>query len=180
MKRLRIDFAPPSLARTMYRAGPVTWLLVLAAVLLCAGAALLGTRLLSQQRQYETELAAARLRHHVPVAAPVAQLPRISDAQAGAVNAAVLQLNLPWRALQDAVAAATPSTIALLALEPDSRKQALKITAEAKSADEMVAYVEELGRQEFFSGATLTRHEINDQDPNRPIRFQIEALWSAR
>jgi hypothetical protein len=44
----------------------------------------------------------------------------------------------------------------------------------------MVAYVADLKQQESFSGVILTRHEINDQDPNRPLRFQLEATWVAR
>ena len=179
MKRVRIDFAQPSLGRALYRAGPGTWLMLLAALALCAAAGLLGWRLVQQTHRYDAELAEARLRVAPPPPAPVAQLPRISEVQAAAVNAAVLQLNLPWRALADAVADATPATIALLALEPDARKHAVKLTAEAKNADDMVAYVEQLGKQELFTGVTLTRHEINEQDPHRPIRFQIEALWSA-
>ncbi len=179
MRPMRIDFAAPSLARTVHRAGPGTWALGVAALALCGAAALLGWRVLAQQRQDQAELSAARLRAHAPVAAPVAELPRISEVQAAAVNAAVMQLNLPWRALHDAVAEATPPTIALLALEPDARKRAIKITAEARSPDEMVGYVEQLSRQELFTGASLTRHEINEQDPNRPIRFQVEAQWSA-
>ena len=180
MKRLRIDFAAPSMARLLHRAGPGTWLLVLLAVLLCASAAWLGWRLLEQQRVHGEALEAARVKANVRVVAVVAApMPHISDAQAAAVNDAVLQLNLPWRALQDTVAEATPANIAMLALEPDARKQSMKITAEARSADDMVGYVAKLGQQELFTEVTLTRHEINEQDPNRPIRFQVEAHWSA-
>jgi Tfp pilus assembly protein PilN len=101
----------------------------------------------------------------------------VPEAQAAAVNAAVLQLNLPWRALYDAVQAGTPANIALLALEPDARKSLLRITAEAKTSDDMIAYVEQLKKSEWFSGVLLSRHEINEQDPNRPIRFQLDAQW---
>ncbi|UUZ49987.1 hypothetical protein LP420_07885 [Massilia sp. B-10] len=62
-----------------------------------------------------------------------------------------MQLNLPWRALHDAIGAATPPEIAMLALEPDARKRTMKITAEAKSSDAMIGYVEELKKQELFS-----------------------------
>jgi hypothetical protein len=62
----------------------------------------------------------------------------IPEAQATFVNGAILQLNLPWRELQDAVLAATPRTVALVAMEPDPRKRILKITAETKTSDDMV------------------------------------------
>lgn len=180
MKPVRIDFAPPSLQRTLYRAGPGTWALAALGLGLCAAAAVLGWRLLDQQRADAVRLNAARLRAQVPlVAAPVAQAPRISDEKAAAVNAAVMQLNLPWRALYDAIAEATPASIGMLALEPDPRKRSMKITAEAKNSDAMIDYVEQLKRQELFAGVTLIRHEINEQDPNRPIRFQLEAEWVA-
>jgi len=70
--------------------------------------------------------------------------------------------------------------VALIALEPDPRKRSLKITAETRTSDEMVDYVAALKEQESFSGVILTRHEINDADPNRPLRFQLEATWLAR
>lgn len=180
MKPVRIDFAPPSLQRTLHRAGPGTWAVVVLSLALCAGAATLGWRLLAQQRADFAELNAARLRSRAPLAAlPVLQGPRISDAQAAGVNAAVLQLNLPWRALYDAIAAATPPGIGMLALEPDARKRSLKITAEAKNSDAMIDYIELLKREELFAGVTLIRHEINEQDPNKPIRFQLDAEWVA-
>jgi Tfp pilus assembly protein PilN len=103
----------------------------------------------------------------------------VPPAQADAVNAAVLQLNLPWRALHDAVQSATPAAIALLALEPDAKRRSLRITAEAKSSDDMIAYVVRLRGQDGFGAVALVRHEINEQDPNRPIRFQVDAAWSA-
>ena len=177
-KRIAIDFAAPSLQRTVYRAGPLAWTLAAAGLLACALAALLGWRLLAQQKDDSARLSAARLRANAPKAVTVVvERPRISEQQAGVVNAAVLQLNLPWRALHDTIAAATPPAIALLALEPDSKKRSIKITAEARSSDEMVGYVEQLKQQELFAGVILTRHEINEQDPNRPIRFQLEAEW---
>lgn len=180
MKAVRIDFAAPSLRRSLYRAGPLAWSVAVLGLLLCLAAAALGWRLVTQQRADAAQLAAALARARVPVTAPVAApQPRIADAQAAAVNAAVMQLNLPWRALYNAVGEATPAHIALLALEPDARKRSIKITAEAKTSDAMIAYVEELKRQEMFAGVGLVRHEISEQDPNRPIRFQLEAEWSA-
>jgi Tfp pilus assembly protein PilN len=183
MTPLHIDFAPPSLRRTLARTPPLAWALLLVALLLCAAAGVLAWRLQAQRLADQAQVDSVRRRVAAPVvvaAAPVdVALPQISTVQANVVNAAVLQLNLPWRALRDAVGAATPPTIALLALEPDARKQTLRVTAEAKNSDEMFAYVEKLKEQELFSAVLLTRHEINDQDPNRPIRFQLDAIWSA-
>jgi Tfp pilus assembly protein PilN len=53
----------------------------------------------------------------------------------------------------------------------------VRITAEAKNSDDMIAYVEALQHIEWFTTVLLARHEINEQDPNHPIRFQIDAQW---
>jgi len=180
MSGLRIDFAPPSLQRTLHRTGALAWLLAAIALLLCVVCAALGYRLLVQQRANTAQLAGAYTRAKAPLVVKIAaEAPRISELQASAVNAVVMQLNLPWRALHDAIGAATPGSIAMLALEPDARKRSMKITAEAKSSDAMIAYVEALKKQDLFADVVLTRHEINDQDPMRPIRFQLEAQWTA-
>ena len=180
MSRLEIDFAAPGVQRALYHTSAVSWLLLAAALVLVLTAGVLTGRLLGQQSKQRAELAAARARAATPVVVAVEKsAPKISEVQAGAVNAAALQLNLPWRALHDAIGAATPPEIAMLALEPDARKRTMKITAEAKTSDAMIGYVEELKKQELFTGVALSRHEINELDPARPIRFQIEAEWSA-
>ena len=187
MKRVRIDFAPPGLARTVHRTGPLGWSLALLAVLLCALAVATGWQMLARQRVLDARLALARAHVSAPeiVTAAAAPQPKIGAVQAQAVNAAVQQLNLPWRALHDAVEQATPKTIALIALEPDPRRRSIKITAEANSSDAMIAYVEQLKQQALFgagagAGAgsvTLLRHETDELDPNRPLRFQLDAQW---
>ncbi|MDL2356071.1 MAG: PilN domain-containing protein [Pseudomonadota bacterium] len=180
MKRVRIDFAPPSLARAWHRTGPPGICLAALALLLCAAAGATGWQMLARQRALASQLALVRAHVAVPaVLAVSAPQPAIGAAQADAVNTAVLQLNLPWRDLHDAVAAATPAAIALLALEPDPRRRSIKITAEAKTSDDMIAYVEQLKQQPLFADVALLRHEINATDPNRPIRFQLDAEWSA-
>jgi Tfp pilus assembly protein PilN len=179
MRKVNIDFAPPSLRRALFHAPRATWSLLIVALalvgpLLSVGAQYRSLRRMEAQQQAQAAQAQARAAVRAPVAAPVRAVP---PAQAGAVNASVQQLNVPWRGLHDAVQAATPATIALLALEPDAKKSSVRITAEAKTSDDMIAYVEQLQRVEWFSAVLLARHEINEQDPNRPIRFQVDAQW---
>lgn len=180
-RAMRIDFAPRSLRRTLFHAHPALLALGVLGALLCAGAVITATRLADERRDR-----AHRLQHVQERAAALSARPAqaatvtIPEAQAAFVNGAIGQLNLPWRALQDAVASATPSNIALVALEPDARKQVLKITAEAKSSDDMVDYVAQLKQQETFGAVALTRHDVQEADPNRPLRFQLEATWVTR
>jgi len=179
MRPLRIDFAPPSLARTWFHTTRTARVLAAVAIVLATGAALQAWQLAEQRRVDALQEAQVAQRHAVPlVVTPQAARVTVGLAQAAAVNAAVLQLNLPWRALHDAIGAATPASVALLALEPDARKHLVRITAEAKGSDAMIAYVEALQKQDWFTTVALTHHEINEVDPNRPIRFQIEAQWA--
>ena len=179
MTRLHIDFAPPSLRRTWFRLHPALLAAGLCGLALCLGAAAAAWQV-AQQREERGQLielrarAAARL--VLPAAAPKAAIPLL---QAAAVNAAIVQLNVPWSGLQDAVEAATPATVALLALEPDAKKRLLQISAEVKTAQDMVTYIEQLKQQELFTSVILNHHETNLLDPNRPLRFQLQAQWSA-
>ncbi len=181
MSRLHIDFAPRGWRRTVFHIHPAVWAGAALGLLLCGGAALAGYHVFEQrqQRLAAIDRAAQRLAIQSQPKQVAKSTLQIPEAQAAFVNAAVLQLNLPWRDLQEAVAAATPPAVALLALEPDARKRVLKISAEARNSDDMIAYIQQLKEQELFSGVQLVRHEISQLDPNRPIRFQVEAGWSA-
>jgi Tfp pilus assembly protein PilN len=180
MKAMRIDFAQPGWRAILHRTHPALLAAAAVGVLLCVAAGLLTMQAMQLRAERAERLRQLQQKQAAALRAP-ARLPEtaIPEGQAAAVNAAILQLNLPWRDLQDAVASGTPQGIALLALDPEPRKRMLKITAEARSSDEMVAYIEQLKQQEFFIGAALVRHEINEQDPNRPLRFQVEAQWRA-
>jgi Tfp pilus assembly protein PilN len=179
MSRVRIDFAPRSVVRTVFRTPRTAWAMLWAVAMLAMS--LVSLHLGYDKTLWEVDLlraqAQVKARADAPAQAAAPVRAPVPPAQALAVNAAVLQLNLPWRALHDAVQAGTPARIALLALEPDAKKSTVRITAEAKSSDDMIAYVEQLQKSEWFSGVVLARHEINEQDPNRPIRFQLDAQW---
>ena len=177
MKTVRIDFAPRGLRRALFRAPRITWALLWGAIVLAPSTITSHIQYRERLQQHERRVARVAAATAAPAAAPAPVRPPLPAAQVTAVNATVRQLNLPWRALHDAIQAATPATVALLALEPDAKKSSVRITAEAKSSDEMIAYVEQLRAVDWFSGVLLTRHEINEQDPNRPIRFQIDAQW---
>lgn len=179
MKRMDIDFAPRSLRRSIARTHRFTWLFSGIGLLLCMSAGVKAFHLLKQYQTTQGEMLRVQMELDKRAARkPFPKKLEIPEAQASAVNAAVVQLNLPWRDIFDAVESATPATIALLALEPDAKKHIVKGMAEAKNSDGMIAYIEQLKRQEFFTEVVLIRHEVNEQDPNKPLRFQFEAQWT--
>ncbi|RZA29425.1 MAG: hypothetical protein EOP92_37155 [Lysobacteraceae bacterium] len=181
MKRTHIDFAPRSLRRSLLRVPPRFAALLVPIAFLCVG-------LVSQVIKYQEEREGLEALQAAIVARSQAVRPQpvlvqtnfsVPQAQAQAVNEAVMQLNLPWRDLVEAVRAATPSNVALLALEPDARRRTLRITAEARDSDAMLAYVAKMEEQGWFGSVALVRHEIAEQEPNRPLRFQVSAQWGS-
>ena len=182
MKRVQIDFAPRSLRRTLLRTPPRSAGFLFAVAALCFTTVMTFSRYQEDQAELAALQAALTARNHAARPLPVAATPKaaVPEAQARAVNEAVMQLNLPWRDLHEAVRAATPNSVALLALEPDAKRRTLRITAEARSSDDMLAYVARMQEQPWFGAVSLTRHEIAEQDPNRPLRFQLTAQWGGQ
>jgi hypothetical protein len=170
---LRIDFGPP--ARHASLAG-ISAIVVAAG--LC-GAALLDYHATAAdveslaQAVSQAQRAQERRKHAYDASPPVKLTPR----GIAAINRVVTQLNLPWGELFSVFEAKTLPTVALLSLEPDSQKQLLKITAEAKTPEDMVIFFESLQAESKFPEVVLTKHEVNEQDPNRPIRFALEVHW---
>jgi Tfp pilus assembly protein PilN len=123
-----------------------------------------------EQRRARFESASTR--------ATVTAVDTVAAAEAAAVNAAIVRLNLPWPEVFDAVERATPDSVALLSLEPDARQDVIRVVAETGSTAEMLRYVERLKQQPFLAEVFLVRHEIDSQNSNLPLRFQVEAHWS--
>lgn len=178
MKPLSIDFAPPSWQRLLRRIHPLGWLLLALATGLLSTVAgnSLTLRTQQQQLQQDVQRKQSQLAQRQPAKVAVVR-PPVPEPQANAVNAAVSQLNLPWRDLMNALESGTPKTIALLSIEPDARKQMLKGVAEAKDSEAMLDFISQLKQQDFFDQVWLSKHETVEQDPNRPLRFQFEAHW---
>jgi Tfp pilus assembly protein PilN len=179
MKKIAIDFAPRSPWRSICRINAWTALALLLGLALCSATGVLGQHTLAT---IDTDSAALQginqKLNERDTNKPAPKKIAVGDAQASAVNTAIAQLNLPWGDVFDAVEAATPKNVALLALEPDAKRDVVKGVAEAKTSDDMIAYIEQLKKQNFFQTVLLTKHEINEQDPNKPLRFQFEAQWT--
>lgn len=104
----------------------------------------------------------------------------LSEPAVAAINEAIGQLNLPWADLFSAFESGLPKTVALLALEPDARKGLFKVQAEARTPEDMVDFLARLDAGGRFAEVTLVRHEVVEQDPNRPVRFLLLAAWGGR
>ncbi len=178
MKSSSINFAPHSLLWTILQTRPLTWIFAGIFLVLCVSVGSAIFRVNKMRGEVEADVQkihrqlAEKAAHQ-----PVPKKNLTTEAQAASINTAVAQLNLPWRDVFDAVEAATPPSIALLTLEPDTKMHLFKGTAEAKNSDAMIAYIEQLKKQVFFIDVVLIKHDIMEQDVNKPIRFQFDVQW---
>lgn len=178
MSRLDIDFSRRGWRPVIVHTKLHGWLIAISGLSVCVALAMHADAKWHSYKKGEERLASLRqglaLKHQRQLP-PKQQL--IPVEHANAVNQAIAQLNLPWREVLDALEAATPRSIALLSMEPDAARRQLKCIAEAKDGDAMLAYLEQLKKSDFFDSVVLLRHELVEQDPGKPTRFQFEAQW---
>ena len=102
---------------------------------------------------------------------------RIPEQRVRAINHAIAQLNIPWRALFRAMEANQSKDVALLGLLPDARNHSLVVEGEALNPRAMLQFVERLREQPVFDEVHLTKHEQREQGASQPYRFSVEARW---
>lgn len=95
-------------------------------------------------------------------------------------NEVLRQLSLPWESLFYAVESAGGKDIALLALEPDMEKGVVKISGEAKNIAAMLDYLKRLEERDVFGTVYLQSHLVQQQNPDKPVRFALLAIWRGK
>jgi hypothetical protein len=180
---LRFDSRGPRPLRQLLVGPSASWVgrAALAAVALCAFYLVAVGWQLTQARQ-ETQSVRQELRAQdssTPDAAAERGIALTAE-QRRAWNQVARQLNTPWSALLAGLETATPDDVALVSIEPDSRRGAVRLLAEAKNLEALLAYVQALKAVEPFTDAMPLRHETNEQDPNRPIRMTINVSLEKR
>lgn len=175
MRALRLDF--------QRNPRPLPWsgLVLLASALVALALSAGHYRALGQAiAQWE-----ARLAHDERVAGRSARALRPASGEAARetalevqhANEVLRQLSLPWDRLFRAVETSGGKNVALLSLEPDLRQGTVTITAEAKDFDAMLEYMRQLGKREVFGSVLLQNHQVQQADPEKPVRFSLAATW---
>jgi Tfp pilus assembly protein PilN len=155
-----------------------------ARLLLAAGVVLLGvalwqsgqivaerTRALAGLRALEAE------RVHADTPPPSAKPDQRQLALARTTRQVTANLNTPWSGLLTALGSSARKDVALLAVEPSAAKRSVRLTAEARDDDEMIAYLATLQSDPRLKAVFLASHQVQTQAPGTPVRFQIQALW---
>jgi Tfp pilus assembly protein PilN len=97
-----------------------------------------------------------------------------SEEQRHSLNTVIRQLNTPWQDLFDQLEKTTPPEIALISIEPDAKRATIRLVAEAKRLENLLAYADALQLQGVLGRLTYSKHETNDQDSNKPVRLSFE------
>lgn len=158
---------------------PAAGTLLLAAGVL--GAALLGWRFVQLQEE------SARLAERIDALGAGRAFERAEGRKAAAspelagelvrARAVAHSLAVPWHELFADIEGAVTPHVALLGVQPDLANARVMVTGEAKTLRHGLAFTDRLGRGRVVRDAMLTNHEVRTQDPQRPVRFTVEARW---
>ena len=111
-------------------------------------------------------------------AQPRKALPAVSNDELALARDTVDRLGLPWTKLFAALESAATDQVALLAIEPDTKTGTVKISGDSKDYLAALGYVLNLSQAEALSNVQLVRHEVKQNDPQRPVAFSISAAWN--
>jgi hypothetical protein len=101
------------------------------------------------------------------------------DAVLAAARKALEQSRQPWEGLFAALEAADNKDVALLAVTPDVVRRRVRIHAEARHLDAMLAYHRRLEEGGSLRQVALIDHESVKEVAEQPVRFHIVAAWGA-
>lgn len=173
MKRIEIQFAKRASGVSRVHAAALALGMLAMAVSVAQFAQ---TRTELARAESELREVAARIEQR-KASPPTRTAVAIPEDKIRATNAAITKLNLPWSELFLALESSKPNNVALLSLQPEGKNRTLLVEAEAKTPEHMLAFVKRLRAEPMFEDAFLTRHELREQDPNRPYRFAVELRW---
>lgn len=174
MKRIDVDFSwdPPRFGR------------IAGALLMLAAASMVGAaiHLHDQARTEMQELMARQSRlvraESAAGAAGAKDLHRELRGELHAAGAVIAKLNTPWDSLFGAVEDIRTEEAVLLSIEPDAEQRRVRLTGEARDLPSALEYVRRARATRVLRSAYLVQHQVVVQDPQRPVRFALEARWS--
>lgn len=170
MRALDIDFLP----RRLSRLGIACLALgILAAVAVGADYRNAARRTSLWQEQLDRLQQPAR-RRPPPRAGDDRELQQMAQA----AQAVAQDIRRPWPELFAALEKAKSDDVALLSLNPDTGRGAVRITGEARQREAVFAFIERLGQEPALRNVMLLEDQIQQDSPERPVRFLIAADWA--
>ncbi len=169
--RLQLDFAG-----TRSHGGPLGFALAVVGALCLSGVLIQQHSLQAQRNGLELRRAAL-----LGVAHRSLNVESVGGLSAQTAEKTVRELGTPWSQLLvelENASGDTSGNVAVLAIEPDHAKHRVRVTAEARTLELAIAYVQRLRKTEVLHFPMLDNHELRVDDKDHPVRFQISADWS--
>ncbi|MEP6502036.1 MAG: hypothetical protein ABJD97_01795 [Betaproteobacteria bacterium] len=174
-RALLFDFHPAAARRARWG----EWAL-LAGVL--AGAALLAGDLARQRAAIDAQEA----RHDLLEARLQPARPRVEAVgpelarRIAAANEVIDELAVPWGALFSAVESADARGLGVMSLAPNARQHALRLSGEARTVPDLLAYVDRLAALKALEQVHLEGYETIQRDGTDVVSFSVAASWRLR
>lgn len=103
-----------------------------------------------------------------------------TDSEVVLANETINRLSVPWESLFQIVEISHFDDIALLSIQPELENHTLVLTAEAKDLTGMLEYLRRLTQGALPVNVKLMSHQVQQQDPQKPVRFVVHADWAAQ
>lgn len=167
-----LDFQPR-------RPGPLPVLLLLVGAVLCADQWIEYNRLREQREETQGRLEQVERRAaRIDASRRDSQPENVFSADENkALRQTFGAIRVDWAALNRHIENATSADVALLAVRPNVSGRALQISGEARNISAALAFVDAL-RTHPLADVVLVSHQIRQNDPQRPIVFEISATWT--
>ena len=178
MSQLHVDFVPRTVAAQAWRLPLWVWPLLLAGIIVIFAGAWKVWSIEQRLASVKALMAADQRRiSQARVKASRDASQSVSAAQVISINAAVRQLNVPWTDLLEALEASGSKKVALIELRAEPGVNRLLVSAEVRASDDIIAYVFRLKKEQIFSSVLVSGHQTSEVDSNKPIRFELIAVW---
>jgi hypothetical protein len=89
----------------------------------------------------------------------------------------IRELTTPWSSLFRSLEGVSSDDVALLAIEPDQANRTVNVAGEARDYLALLGYLARLREQPGFARMHLSRHEVKQADPHRPVAFTLTGTW---
>lgn len=104
---------------------------------------------------------------------------KVIETQLQQASEVIDQLSFPWNRLFRALESSVNEDVALLSIQPDVVGRIVTLNAEARNWNAMLKYASRLGKDKFFTDVHLVSHQIQQGNPQSPVRFILSCAWGS-
>ena len=106
--------------------------------------------------------------------------PKVLAQEVGRANAVLASLTLPWDAMFGELESAANANVGLLAIQPEASGRQVRLAGEARTFEELLAYIARLEATPGFANVLLATHELKPGGAGRSVAFTLTADWVGR